>query len=206
MAMEIRELIEKYGTPYSEQLGIRLRKCDAESIFKWFLASLLFGARINEAIAAKTYRKFEEAGVTSATKVLEKGYWEIVEILDAGGYARYDFKTAEKLLEVCANLYGLYKGDLNKLHSRAKDSADLEMRIKSLGKGIGDVTVSIFLREMRRCWKNAKTQPTPLGAIALKELGIKDIEKFSEDKGVDVVRLETALVRLGKKLRRKKLE
>jgi hypothetical protein len=202
--MEISELIERYGTPYSEELGIRLGRCDAESIFKWFLASLLFGARISEAIAAKTYRKFVEAGVTSAAKVLEKGYWGLVELLDAGGYVRYDFKTADKLLGVCANLYSLYRGDMNELHSRAKDSTDLERRIKSLGKGIGDVTLSIFLREMRWCWGKAKPRATPLERAAMKKLGIKDVEKFAEERGVDIVRLETALVRLGKELRRRK--
>lgn len=38
-----------------------------------------------------------------------------------------------------------YNGDLNKLNLEAKDSADLEEKLK-LGKGIGEVTVAIFLK------------------------------------------------------------
>lgn len=43
---------------YSEELGIRLPQKDDREYFKWFLASLLFGARIPETIAKRTYRAF----------------------------------------------------------------------------------------------------------------------------------------------------
>jgi len=47
------------------------------------------------------------------------------------------------------NLIANYEGNLSLLHDQASSSSDLEKRLKELGKGIGDVTVSIFLRELR---------------------------------------------------------
>jgi len=41
---------------YSEELGINLKSRKSEKIFKWFLASILYGARISETIAKNTYR------------------------------------------------------------------------------------------------------------------------------------------------------
>ena len=39
-------------------------------------------------------------GVLSPSKILETGWDGLVEILDEGGYTRYDFKTATKILEI----------------------------------------------------------------------------------------------------------
>jgi hypothetical protein len=51
---------------YSEELGIKLNEKSDEEIFKWFLASILFGARISETIAKYTYRTFERYNVVTA--------------------------------------------------------------------------------------------------------------------------------------------
>ncbi len=199
--MNIEQLIQKYGKPYSEELGIDLKSCRREEISKWFLASILFAARISETIAKKTYREFENRNISTAEKISGTPRHDLVAILDAGSYARYDFKTADKLLEVFGNLRKYYNGDLNKLHQKAKDSADLQEKLK-LGKGIGDVTVSIFLRDMRYCWEKADSKPTSLVVEAMKSLGIKDLKDFARQNSIDIVQLETALLRLGKNLRK----
>jgi hypothetical protein len=54
MQIDINRL--KRSQLYSEELGISLWENDDGEIFKWFLASLLFGARISETIAEKTYK------------------------------------------------------------------------------------------------------------------------------------------------------
>lgn len=141
----------------------------------------------------------------------------MVQILDEGSYTRYDFKTADKLLLVMGNLEKEYYGSLNLLHKKAMNPADLERRLKSLGKGIGVVTVSIFLRDMRGIWKKADPEPTRLVIAAARELGIMKTEepqkaldrlKIFWDKNrvpsYTFVDFETALLRHGKNLRRKK--
>src|SRR3990170_5102919 len=100
----IKKLISTLGGKFSKELGIDLSKGKSTEIFKWFLASKLFGARIGTNIAIKTYREFERCGVLSPEKILETGWDGLVRILDDGGYARYDFSTATKLLEIMADL------------------------------------------------------------------------------------------------------
>jgi hypothetical protein len=145
---ELKELIEKYGQRYSEILGINLGQGEEQEIFKWFLAAVLFGAPITETSAVETYKCFEKHNVLTPDKILKTGWQGLVKILDEGKYTRYDYKTADKLLEIMHNLKAHYGGSLNQLHKQATNSVDLEKRIKTLGKGIGDVTVSIFLREL----------------------------------------------------------
>ena len=48
---------------YAKDLGIDLK--DPSGRFKWFLASILFGARISEKIASNTYKSFERSGIDS---------------------------------------------------------------------------------------------------------------------------------------------
>jgi len=202
--MNVKQLIQKLGMPYSEELGIDIKSCKQEEIAKWFLASILFAARIGESIAKNTYKEFEKSGIVTAAKISGTGWEDLVATLDAGGYVRYDFKTADKLLEVFGNLQKDYGGDLNRLHEKAEDSADLEEKLKNLGRGIGDITVAIFLREMRFCWEKANPKPTPLVSEAMKNLGIKNLKDFARENNLDLVRLETALLRLSKDFCRRK--
>ncbi len=165
----------------------------------------MYSKPIRESSATKTYRCFKEKGVVSAEAILRTGWDGLVSLLDAGGYTRYDFSTADKLLEVFGNLKIHYQGDLGLLHKQAKDSKELEDRLKALGKGIGDTTVSIFLRDMRWIWSKADPKPTPLVQTAMKALKVKDLKALARRKRLDLVQLETAMLRLAKDfIKRKK--
>jgi endonuclease III len=213
----VEKLLKSFGKKYSESLGIDLRGGREREIFRWFLASLLFGAPISESSAVKTYKCFEARGATKPDKIIAIGWQGLVELLDEGSYTRYDFKTADKLLEVMGNLIKGYGGSLTNLHERALNCEDLERRIKSLGKGTGDVTVRIFLRELREIWNKANPKPTELEILAARNLGITrsgdpaqalvDLKKFwieNRVKNHDFVDFEVALLRLGKDFCRKK--
>ena len=114
----IKKLFSALGGKFSKELGIDLSEGESTEIFKWFLASKLFGARIGTNIAIKTYREFERHGVLSPERIIETGWDGLVRILDDGGYARYDFSTATKLLEIMEDLKKYYDGDLNRLYQR----------------------------------------------------------------------------------------
>lgn len=209
-------LVKNFGEKYSEMLGINLTGGKDHEIFKWFLAAILFGAPITEKAAIKTYKCFEKYGVLAPQKILETGWDGLVQILDEGSYTRYDFKTADKLLETMKNLMENYGGSLNRLHNEAKNTEDLAKKLKSLGKGIGDVTLSIFLRELRGIWEKAEPEPTPLIVLAAKKLGIieektkstaESLKNFwlkNRATGKSFVNFETALLRLGKDYCRKR--
>jgi endonuclease III len=216
----LKRLIENIGGRFSLALGIDLSSGNPEQIFKWFLASVLFGAKISETIVIKTYREFEKEGILSPALILNTGWDRLVEILDRGGYVRYDFKTATKLLDLSTALSDQYGEDLNVPHSTASGPGDLEGRLKALAKGIGDVTVNIFLREMRGIWGKAEPLPSELVIMAAKHMHI--IPARSKDRGKvlallkkkwtdedmnmkDFPDFEAALLRLGKDYCRKGL-
>jgi endonuclease III len=214
----IKILLKELGQKFSSSSNIDLSSADSKEVFKWFLASILFGARISETIAINTYRQFEKENVLSAQKIIDTGWDGLVRILDNGGYVRYDFKTATKLLEIMGTLIELYQGNLNKLHLKAKDSSDLENRLKNLGKGIGEVTVNIFLRELRGIWGKADPLPSDLVILSAINLGLlssktrskkdvlnelKSVYQKNKVKGKDFVDFEAGLLRLGKDFCRK---
>jgi hypothetical protein len=204
--MKLRAFVDQYGQPYSEMLGIDLKSRRPEEIAKWFLASILYSKPIRETSATTTYKAFEVEEVLTPSKIVETGWEGLVFVLDEGGYTRYDFSTATKLLEVFGNVNKVYGGDLNRLHAKARDSNDLEKRLAGLGKGIGPTTVSIFLREMRGIWPKADPKPSPLVKLAMKKLGIRDVKRMAKKRHLDAARLETALLRLGKDFMRKHKE
>jgi endonuclease III len=211
----LKTLIENCGQKYSEILGIKLQSANDAEVFKWFLASVLFGAPITENAAIKTYRCFEKHRVLTPQRILKTGWKGLVKILDEGSYTRYDFKTADKLLEIAKNLTEEYGGSITSLYMDASDEFDLEKRIKSLSKGIGDVTVSIFLRELRNIWEKADPNLTALEILGARKLRIlknenkeNALEKLKQFwsknsvEGKSFVNFETSLLRIGKSMRR----
>lgn len=207
----VGRLMEEMGGGFAQKLGIQLGEGGEEEVFRWFLAALLFGARISERIAVKTFEEFCHRGVVSPRRILAVGWDDLVAIMDAGGYARYDFKTATKLLEVCGNLLRDYGASLNQLHAASDDHWDLEAKIMALGKGVGPVTVNIFLRELRGTWPKAQPVLSPLARLAAEKLGLlshqeprEALEKLQPVKphghrdDFTLPDLEAALVRLGR--------
>lgn len=172
-------------TTHSQELGLDLRQ--PEDRFKWLLASMLFAKRIPAGTAMATFRQFEGAGLTSPEAIVAAGWNKLVEILDAGGYVRYDFSTASTLLEAMDKLLKRY-GALEKLHDRAADSRDLERRLQEL-KGIGPVATNIFLRELRPIWSKANPAPSPLSLAVARKLGLAESD-------VKLPGMEAALVRV----------
>jgi endonuclease III len=180
---------------YSEDLGIDLKEPSGR--YRWFLASILFGARISERIASKTYRAFEKAGLDSLEKILSADWNELVSILDSGGYVRYDFSTATKLQSVMMNLMERY-GSLENLRLQSSDAHDLEMRLQEF-KGIGPTTTQIFLRELRGIWK-LKLEPSRDARTVAKYLDI-DLDELE---GERLSRAETALTKIAIRCCKKK--
>lgn len=210
-----RRFIDLMGGRFSRELGIDFSDTDSGPIFRWFLASKLMGARIATKIALRTYKEFERRGVMTPARIRSTGWDGLVEILDAGGYVRYDFSTATKLLSITDDLLRVYDGDLNALHARSRDPRDLEERLKALGKGIGDVTVNIFLRELRTVWNKARPALSPLVLLAAGHLdlvrpgedALAALERFwtrHKARDRDFSDFEAALLRLGKEYCRKR--
>lgn len=158
---------------YSKELGLDLNK--PEDRFKWFLASILFAKRISSQIAKKTFKRFQEEGLITPEAILEAGWGKLVEVLDSGGYVRYDFSTATNLLDVSKSLLEKF-GSIDGVHEEAESPEHLEELLTEF-RGIGPVGVNIFLRELRGIWSKADPEPSKLAVETARRLRVKRIKE-----------------------------
>ena len=169
-------------------------------LFKWFVAALLFGARIRESAAVGTYRELEKRGLLTPRALRDADLWEMIDVMATGGYSRYDGITTRKLQSAAAKLLEEYAGDLNRLHEEAVDADDLLLRLKEFW-GVGDTTAGIFLRELRGLWPKAVPPLGDLAMLAARHLQIGEPSGFWETialPGYDFRHFEAALTRIGR--------
>lgn len=194
-------LLARHGGLYSDQLGIDLDDLDAGELFKWFLASLLFGARIRESVAVRTYRAFAARNLLTPEAIAAADPWDhLLQIMAEGGYVRYDGITSKKTQEAALKLLAEYDGNLNRLHEAARGPHDLEARLMEFW-GIGAVTAGIFLRELRGLWAKAAPPLGELARLAADHLGIDEPDAFwrrNAVSGYDFRHFEAVLTRIGK--------
>jgi endonuclease III len=183
---------------YSEELGIDLAQRRDDVYFRWFLASLLFGARISETTAKNTYGSFVRHGLTSPERILKAG-WDflVYPVMREGGYVRYDGRKSTQVLRDCEMLVADYGGCLSRLHDAAHDARDLEQRLLAF-YGVGPITMNIFLRELRPFWSKANPDPLPAVKRLAKRLSI-DLNRYRR-KSMVFARIEAGLIRRRREL------
>lgn len=207
-------LMDRVPGRFSTELGLHLERRRSTDLFRWFLAAILYGARISGTIATRTYHEFVRHRMDTPDQILKTGWDGLIALLGAGGYARYDNKTANKLRAAKRTLKDRYGGDLNGVRRAAKDAQDLERRLKALGPGIGDVAVQIFLRELRDIWPKAQPALSPLARLAAEHLQLVEPRASQDGRSqIDALKIrwrrsglgnkrfsdfESALVRLGR--------
>lgn len=193
-------VVKTLGGRFSEELGIDLDRGGRE-VERWVLAATLFGTRISAAIAVRTYLVLSVAGVGTLADVSSRDWDDLVALLDRGGYARYDFRTATRLQRLAAFVRERHGGRIDSLRDRS--IAEIRSALDAL-PGWGPVTVSLFLREMRGVWPCVDP---PLGERALdaaRHLGLLSrardplarVRAIAAETHLDVRDVESALVRL----------
>ena len=101
--------VNSLGGRYSVQLNIDVDR-GGDQIERWALAATLFSVRISANIAERTFVVLDEAGVRSIADAGRRDLGRLIELLDAGGYARYDLRTAERLHAIARKLETEYGG------------------------------------------------------------------------------------------------
>ncbi len=125
-------------------------------LFCWFIASFLFGKRVQQAVAARAYHVLiDEHGLDTPRKLGRRSWKSLVKLLGEGHYVRYDESTAQRLRALCQKLIDEYDGKLGRLHEQSTSAADLKRRLQEF-TGIGPTTVRIFLREANKVWATPK--------------------------------------------------
>ncbi|WP_404402731.1 hypothetical protein [Pelagibacterium halotolerans] len=198
----VKTLLEVHGRTYCAELGIDIEKNTPSPLFRWLCAAILFSARIGAAQAAKAAKALANNGLTTPKKMANATWEHRVRILNQNGYARYDESTSRMLGDTSNMLIETYGGDLRKLRDKAeRDPKAMRNALKQF-KGLGDVGVDIFFREVQSPWPELYPFADKKSLAAAKELNLgSDAETLAKHVSkADYPRLLTALVRtsLGK--------
>ncbi len=91
--------------------------------------------------------EFVREELVTPQALLDAGWNRLMSVLDRGHYVRFDFSTATKLLDIAQSLTTRY-GSLTNLLRQSGSRKDLALRLQEF-KGIGPVTIRIFLRDIK---------------------------------------------------------
>lgn len=195
----IEALLERHGQTYAEELDIKLAKGTPSVLFRLLVASILFSARIGAGQAVKAARALTDEGWTTAEKLAATSWGERVRVLNRHGYAGYDERTAAMLGDACELLVDRYRGDLRRLRAAAGQDPRQERRLLKEVKGLGEVGVDIFFREVQVTWEELFPFLDRRAAQAARRLGLDaDPRTLVGDRDPKAfARLVAALVRTG---------
>jgi endonuclease III len=183
-----------------------------EQVERWFVASTLFGTRIATRVAQRTFAQLSGAGINRITDVLSRGWADLVALLDAGGYAHHDERTAVRLHDLARVVLERYGGEVARIGRRFVTPDALVAALDAL-PGWGAVTIRLFLRELRGVWPGASLPLDPYALGAARRLGLvrgSDLDgdgltrivAIARRAGCDERDLEAALVRVSLAQRR----
>lgn len=194
-----RRLLKLYGRTFAEDLGIRATENEPSPLFCLLISALLFSTRISHNIALKSARILFEHGWMTPESMAASSWEQRVQALDEGGYVRYDERTSTMLGETAQMLIDLYQGDLRKLRAAAEADPAQERKMLDQFKGVGDVAINIFFREVQLAWPELFPFADEKALASAKKLGLPaDSKKLAAlVRGREnFVRLVSALVRV----------
>lgn len=193
----VRALLEQSGRTYAAQAGVQLRNAPSP-LFRLLTLSILLSARISSDIAVAAARDLSRNGWRTPAKLAQATWAERTKVLNRAGYARYDERTSRMLGETAELLMDRYRGDLRQLREEAGHDPAQERRLLKAFKGMGDVGVDIFFREVQQLWNELFPFADRRVLQAARRLGLPGTadELANQVARRDFVRLVAALVRV----------
>ena len=194
----VRALLDRHGRTYAEELKIDVAKGTPSALFRLLCAATLMSARIGSPIAVEAARNLVRRGWRSPKKLAESTWEQRVKALNEAGYTRYQERTATMLGDLTEHLLDRYGGDLRKLREEAGRDPKAERRLLKQFKGLGDVGVDIFFREVQVAWDELVPFADRRALDAAGRLKLpKDPSRLAKLAGAkDYPRLVAALVRV----------
>jgi hypothetical protein len=186
---------------FSRDLGIDVDAGGAE-VDRWLLAATLFGTRISTSVAVRTMRTLDASGVRTVADAARRRRSTLIRLLDDGGYARYDERTATRLRALANAVHDSFPDGVDAWGRSCRTADELVAGLDAL-PGWGPVTVRAFLRELRGVWPAADLPPDERADHAARELGlvgadgltVTALHRTAARAGVDPRDLEVGLVR-----------
>ena len=191
-------LLERHGRTFADELGIDVAKNTPAPLFRLLCAATLMSARISSQIAVDAARSLAKRGWRSPQKLAGSTWEQRVKALNEAGYTRYQERTATMLGELTEHLLDRYHGDLRELRDEAGRDPKAERKLLKEFKGLGDVGVDIFFREVQVAWDELAPFADKRALDAAGRLKLpKDPAKLARlVGGKDFPRMVAALVRV----------
>lgn len=115
-------------------------------MFRWFLLCYLFGKPIQAGVAVATWKLFIKKKLDTPWAIAEASDYELVRILHAGGYTRYQHVTAHALQRCMERLIRDYEGSLFLMLESSANEDEFSERLQEF-YGVGPKISEIFMRE-----------------------------------------------------------
>ncbi|MEV6163915.1 endonuclease [Streptomyces sp. NPDC052052] len=144
-------LLDRYGTTYAAEAGIRLRNTP-QPLYQLLVLSDLLSARIRASVAVAAARALFAHGLRTPERMIASTWQERVDALGEGSYRRYDERTATQLSDGAELLLFEYGGDLRRLRKEADGDLDVLRGGLRRTPGVGPAGADIFVREVQDVW------------------------------------------------------
>ncbi|MHA6798313.1 endonuclease [Bounagaea algeriensis] len=190
-----RALLDRAGTTYAAEAGIKLRD-QPSPLYRLLVLSVLLSTRIKAEIALSAARELR--AYSTPQKMLDASWQDRVDALGRGHYVRYDESTASALGDGAQLLLDEHRGDLRKLRAKADGNVDaLRERLREVPR-LGPVGVDIFCREAQAVWPELRPYFDKKSRNGAERIGLPtDSEKLAELVAEDeLAHLAAALVRV----------
>ncbi|MFF2650243.1 endonuclease [Streptomyces sp. NPDC058045] len=194
----VRDLLSGYGDTYAAQAGIRIADTP-QPLYRTLVLSLLLSARIRASVAVAATRALYDAGLRDARRMRDASWQQRVDALGAGGYRRYDERTATQLGDGAQLVLDAWGGNLRRLRHEADGDMDQLRRGLRRLPGIGPAGADIFLREVQGVWPEVAPYLDPKALQGARSLGLPDdrtaLARLSHRAHADPASFAAALVR-----------
>ncbi|MDF9715810.1 endonuclease [Nocardioides sp. ChNu-153] len=166
----LRRLLDRHGTTFAEDAGIRLTD-EPAPLWQLLVLTLLLSARIRSDVAVAATRELLDAGWRTPQRMQDSPRRSRVAALGRAGYRRYDERTATRLGELADAVLDRYAGDLRRLRDGADGTRGVEEELQGFG-GIGPAGAAIFCREVQGVWPGLAPYVDDLAARGAERLGL----------------------------------
>jgi hypothetical protein len=149
--MIVKELLDRCGSLYAEDAGIKLADRPGP-LYQLLALAILLSAPIPAETGVAAARELFAAGYRSPKAMSEASWQDRVDALGRGHYRRYDERTATMLGDGADLLSGKWHGDLRRLRDQADGEASAIASMLTEFSGLGPTGAGIFLREVQETW------------------------------------------------------
>ncbi|HEY2672141.1 MAG TPA: hypothetical protein VGJ07_17455 [Rugosimonospora sp.] len=193
----VRRLMDRYGSTFAEEAGIRLADRPGP-LYQLLVLTTLLSARISAGVAVAAARALFGSGYRTPEAMARATWQQRVDALGRGHYRRYDERTATELGDEARLCLDRWHGDLRRLRAEADGRVRPLRSMLIEFSGIGPTGADIFAREVQGVWPEYRPYLDRKVTAGAAKLGLpgKPESLAALVGAADLPRLASALVRV----------